>query len=205
MNAQTEARFDAASVYREEQYTDRRVGTIRVLVPTTADGAPDGARPTLYVGQISVMTPMGTLPISFEIEAKTLSEAIGKFGDAARIAMDDAMRELQQLRREAASASGRKQIHHLPPGRVFAVEAAKIHVLRSDHAAPQRIKVVIVVHIRRELQAADLRKSGLPRLSAGGRIFDFQAELQRFRVNGNGELRAQFRLRQRERNLNGSR
>ncbi len=104
MNAQTEARFDAASVYREEQYTDRRVGTIRVLVPTTADGAPDAARPPLYVGQISVMTPMGTLPISFEIEAKTLSEAIGKFGEGARVAMDDAMRELQQLRREAASS-----------------------------------------------------------------------------------------------------
>jgi hypothetical protein len=104
MNAPTEARFDATSVYREEMYTDRRVGTIRVLVPVHADGTADAARPTLYVGQISVMTPMGTLPISFEIEGATLAEAIAKFADGARIAMDDAMRELQQLRREAASS-----------------------------------------------------------------------------------------------------
>ena len=104
MNASTEARFDAASLYREEMYTDRRVGTIRVLVPVRADGAADPARTTLYVGQISVMTPMGTLPISFELEGATLAEAIAKFADAARTAMDDAMRELQQLRREAASS-----------------------------------------------------------------------------------------------------
>ncbi len=104
MNAQSEARFDATSVYREEMYTDRRVGTIRVLVPVQADGTADPARATLYVGQISVMTPMGTLPISFEIEGKTLAEAIAKFADGARVAMEDAMRELQQLRREAASS-----------------------------------------------------------------------------------------------------
>ena len=104
MNAQTEARFDAASVYREEMYTDRRVGTTRALVPVKADGSTDASRTTLYVGQISLMTPMGTLPISFELEGATLAEAIAKFGDGARVAMEDAMRELQQLRREQASS-----------------------------------------------------------------------------------------------------
>jgi hypothetical protein len=104
MNATTEARFDAASLYREEVYTDRRVGTVRVLVPVKSDGAADTARATLYVGQISVMTPMGTLPISFEIAGATLAEAIDKFGESARVAMDETMRELQQLRRESASS-----------------------------------------------------------------------------------------------------
>jgi hypothetical protein len=104
MNATTEARFDAASLYREEVVTDRRVGTIRMLVPVTTTAAADPTRPTLYVGQISVMTPMGTLPISFEIDARTLAEAIEKFTDGARVAMDETMRELQQMRREAASS-----------------------------------------------------------------------------------------------------
>src|SRR5882724_5900314 len=104
MNATTEARFDAASLYREEVVTDRRVGTIRMLVPVTTTAAADPTRPTLYVGQISVMTPMGTLPISFEIDARTLAEAIDKFTDGARVAMDETMRELQQMRREAASS-----------------------------------------------------------------------------------------------------
>ena len=104
MNAQTEARFDAASVYREEMYTDRRVGTIRALVPVLADGNPDPSRPTLYVGQISVMTPMGTLPISFELPGKTLAEALETFAEGARAAVDETMTELQQMRREAASS-----------------------------------------------------------------------------------------------------
>lgn len=103
MNATTEARFDAANLYREDSYTDRRVGQLRVLTPVRADGTPDTARPTIYVGQISVMTPMGTLPISFEVDAPDLAQAIDRFGDAAKVAMDETMRELQQMRREAAS------------------------------------------------------------------------------------------------------
>jgi len=104
MNAPTEARFDAASLYREEVYTDRRVGTIRQLTPIKTDGTADAARATLFVGQISVMTPMGTLPISYEIPAATLAEAIEKFPEGARAAMEDTMRELAQLRRESASS-----------------------------------------------------------------------------------------------------
>lgn len=104
MNATTEARFDAENVYREDTYTDRRVGTIRVLTPMKTDGTPDPAKPSLYVGQISVMTPMGTLPISYEIDAQNLAEAIEKFADGAKKAMDETMRELAQMRREAASS-----------------------------------------------------------------------------------------------------
>lgn len=104
MNAQTEAKFDAENVYREDVYTDRRVGTIRVLTPVKTDGTPDPAKQALYVGQISVMTPMGTLPISYEIDATNLAEAIERFGDGAKKAMEETMRELQQMRREAASS-----------------------------------------------------------------------------------------------------
>jgi hypothetical protein len=115
MNASTEARFDAANLYREEVYTDRHVGSLRVLIPTKTDGSADPARGTLYVGQISVMTPMGTLPISFEVPGATLAEAIEKFGDAARVAMDDTMRELQQLRREQASSIVLPEPGAMPP------------------------------------------------------------------------------------------
>jgi hypothetical protein len=104
MNAPTEARFDPNQLYREDAYTDRRVGTLRVLVPLLPSGEADTSRSTLYMGQISVMTPMGTLPISFEIEgAQTLADAIEGFATGAQQAMDDTMRELQQMRRESAS------------------------------------------------------------------------------------------------------
>ncbi len=104
MNATADARFDTANLYREEAYTDRRVGTVRVLVPVKTDGSADTARATLYVGQISVMTPMGTLPISFELPGATLAAALDEFAEAARAAVDEAMTELQQMRREAASS-----------------------------------------------------------------------------------------------------
>jgi hypothetical protein len=116
MNATTEARFDAANLYREDSYTDRRVGQIRVLTPVQTDGTPDTARPTLFVGQISVMTPMGTLPISFEIDAPDLAQALERFADGAKVAMDETMRELQQLRREAASQIVIPEVGAVPAG-----------------------------------------------------------------------------------------
>jgi hypothetical protein len=49
------------------------------------------------------MTPMGAVPISFELDAATLNAAIEKFGAAAESAVQQTMRELQELRREQAS------------------------------------------------------------------------------------------------------
>ena len=93
------ATMDAKNIYREETFTDRRVGTIRRLTPVAADGGPDGTRPVIFVGQAQVMTPMGALPISFELESPTLDGAIAKFGEAAEQAVQQTMRELQELRR----------------------------------------------------------------------------------------------------------
>ena len=45
-----QATMDATQVYREEIFTDRKVGTIRRMIPVTADGATDAARPVLFVG-----------------------------------------------------------------------------------------------------------------------------------------------------------
>ena len=59
---------------------------------------------SLFVGQAQVMTPMGAVPISFELEAATLSAAIAKFGEAAEQAVQQTMRELQEMRREQASS-----------------------------------------------------------------------------------------------------
>jgi hypothetical protein len=95
--------MDGNSLYREEIYTDRKVGTIRVMTPVGDDGATDIERPVVYTGQTQIMTPMGTLPIAFEIEANSLSEAIAKFGEGAKQAIEQTMEELKELRRQAAS------------------------------------------------------------------------------------------------------
>ena len=99
-----EPHMSADALYREDVFTDQRVGTVRRLVPVRADGSDDPSRPQVFIGQATVMTPMGSLPLSFELPAKTLSEAVAQFGPAAQHAIEDAARELQEMRRQAASS-----------------------------------------------------------------------------------------------------
>ena len=99
-----EPQMNAAALYREDVFTDQRVGTVRRLTPVKSDGSDDPSRPLLFVGQATVMTPMGSLPLSFELDAKNLADAIAAFGPAAQQAIEDTARELQELRRQAASS-----------------------------------------------------------------------------------------------------
>ena len=84
----TELNLDLAGMFLEETFTDRRVGTMRRLTPVKSDGTPDSARKIIYVGETQVMTPMGALPIAFEIDAASLDEAAGKFGSLAKTAIE---------------------------------------------------------------------------------------------------------------------
>ena len=97
-------KVDPKALYLEEVFTDRRVGTIRRLTPVNGEGARDQSRPVLYVGETQVLTPAGALPIGFEIGAGSLEEAAQKFGDLAREAIERTVKELQELRRQAASS-----------------------------------------------------------------------------------------------------
>jgi hypothetical protein len=99
-----DAQMDASDLYREEIVTDRRVGTIRVMTPITDHGATDPGRPVLYLGEAQIMTTVGALPLAFEIPGASLAQAVAGYGEAARDAMDKAMRELQDMRRQAASS-----------------------------------------------------------------------------------------------------
>jgi hypothetical protein len=99
-----EPNMDANDLYREDIYSDRKVGTIRVLTPVKSDGSPDPARATSFVGQAQIMTPAGALPLSFEIDAKNLAGACAGFADAAKVAFEETMKELQELRRQQASS-----------------------------------------------------------------------------------------------------
>lgn len=96
--------MDPKALYREEVYTDRKVGTLRVMAPITAEGQEDPERPTLYLGQAQIMTPSGALPITFDIEASTLSEAVAKFSEGAQHALEDTIKEFEQMRRDEASS-----------------------------------------------------------------------------------------------------
>ena len=96
--------MDPATLYLEEVFTDRRVGTIRRMTPVKGDGARDPAREIVYVGETQVMSTVGALPIVFEIDATSLEDAASKFGPLAKDAIEKTVRELQDLRRQAASS-----------------------------------------------------------------------------------------------------
>lgn len=99
-----EPAMDARMLYREEIYTDRKMGTLRVLVPVRTDGSDDEERDVVFTGEAQLMTNMGPLPITFEIPAQTLDEAVQRYGEASKAGVEQAMRELQEMRRQASSS-----------------------------------------------------------------------------------------------------
>jgi hypothetical protein len=99
-----EPTMDGSSLYREEVFTDRKVGTIRVLTPVQANGSPDLGRNVVYVGEAQLLTTVGALPLSFDIGARSLDDAVAKYAEAAKEAFERAVQELQDLRRQASSS-----------------------------------------------------------------------------------------------------
>lgn len=94
---------DRDALYREDIFTDRKAGTIRRLTPVTAEGMADATRPVLYSGQTQLLTPGGVLPLSFDIEAHSLTEAAAAFPAAVHVALEQAIEEAREYRREASS------------------------------------------------------------------------------------------------------
>lgn len=56
---EADAQMELTNLYREEIYTDRKIGVIRCLVPVLADGNKDESRPVIYTGEAQIMTQMG--------------------------------------------------------------------------------------------------------------------------------------------------
>jgi NCAIR mutase (PurE)-related protein len=99
-----ELKMDPANLYREEIFTDRKIGTIRVMTPVRKDSSVDTGRKVIYVGETQLMTPVGALPLAFEIEADSLGQAAEKFAGFAAVAVERAVKELQELRRQQSSS-----------------------------------------------------------------------------------------------------
>ncbi len=99
-----EPKMDVASMFREEIFTDRKAGIIRVLVPVKSDGSADSTRKTVYMGEAQMYTSMGALPLSFELSGNSLAEAVAAYAPAAKLAVEQAVREIEEMRRQASSS-----------------------------------------------------------------------------------------------------
>ena len=98
-----EIAVDAANLYREEIFTDLKVATIRRLVPIRPDGSEDPARPVMYVGQTTLLSQAGPVPVQCPIEAASLEEAMNAFPTAVNQAVERMVEEARELQRQEAS------------------------------------------------------------------------------------------------------
>jgi hypothetical protein len=105
-----------SDLHREDVFTDSRVATIRRLTPVKADGADDPSRPVVFIGSTQIMSQMGPLPVSAEIDAKDLAEALAKFPDAIHEALDRMVAEAREMQRREASRLVVPGPGTIPPG-----------------------------------------------------------------------------------------
>ena len=103
MDKQQSTEMDPNGLFREENFTDQKMGNIRKLVPVKADGSDDPDREVSFFGAAQVMTPMGALPLNFKLDGTTIGEAASDFAGKAQIAVEEAGKELEKMRREQAS------------------------------------------------------------------------------------------------------
>lgn len=102
-NPASDLNMDANALYREEVFSDQRVGSMRRLTPVDANGNDDPTRDVIYVGQAQLTTAMGNLPIAFEIQADSIGAAAEGFAAAAEEAIESTAREIEEMRRQQAS------------------------------------------------------------------------------------------------------
>ena len=95
--------IDRSNLYLEESFTDLKSGTIKRLVPVRPDGSQDNSRKTVFVGNTSILTPNGPLPVQNVINAKELQQAIKKFPEAMHAAMDRLMEEVKKYQEQEKS------------------------------------------------------------------------------------------------------
>ena len=94
---------DTENLYREESVTDLRAATIRQLVPIRVDGSDDETRSRRFIGDTTLMTQMGPIPVQFPLEAETLEKAFELFPDGIQSAIERLNERAKELAREEAS------------------------------------------------------------------------------------------------------
>ena len=94
-----ELKLDLTNLYREEHFTDLRVGSIKQLTPVAADGSRDLSRPVVFIGETQLMS----LPVQTRIEAENLAAAMEAFPAAIKVAVEAMVEEVKELQRQEMS------------------------------------------------------------------------------------------------------
>ena len=93
-----------------------RVASIRRMIPIKADGTTDDSRSVMYIASTQIMSQMGPLPVSAQIEAASLQEALNQFPQAIQQAVERMVEEAKEHQRQEASRIVVPGQGGMPPG-----------------------------------------------------------------------------------------
>lgn len=113
----TELKIDRNNLYKEETFTDLKVGMIKRMTPVKSDGSVDKTRKSVFVAQTSLMTSGGPLPLQAVIQAKELQQAIKKFPEAVKAAMDRLAEEAKKYQEQEHDRIEKPESRIIVPGR----------------------------------------------------------------------------------------
>ncbi|OUU78508.1 MAG: hypothetical protein CBC38_07305 [Gammaproteobacteria bacterium TMED78] len=99
-----EINIESDNLYEQATYTDRKMGSILKLIPVHKDGSRDDSRKIIFIGQTQLLTPAGALPINFQIPDNSLESSVEQFGQYANKALEEAMKKLEEMRKESESS-----------------------------------------------------------------------------------------------------
>lgn len=99
----SEIKLDDTNLYKEEVFTDLRVGSLKQLTPVTKEGDRDLSRPIVFIGETQLMSQVGPLPVQTQIEAENLQAAIGRFPVAIQAAVETMIEEVKEHQRKEMS------------------------------------------------------------------------------------------------------
>ena len=92
-----------SNLYLEESFTDLEVASIQRLTPVKPNGIKDKNRKPIFVGHTQLMTPQGPLPIQSLLEAKNLKEAMEKYPNTMRTAMEKMLEKVKKMQHKEES------------------------------------------------------------------------------------------------------
>ena len=96
-----------------------KAATIRKMVPIKIDGSADENRSIKFIGDTTLMTQMGPIPVQFPIEADSLEAAFGLFPEGIKAAVEKLNDRAKEMAREEASrivVPGQQTPQNMPPG-----------------------------------------------------------------------------------------
>ncbi len=92
--------MDQQNLYREENYTDLKAGSIRRLIPVQPDGNADQARTEIFIGTTQLMTNEGPLPVQARLMANSLAEALSVFPESMRQATLEMIEQFEKMQQK---------------------------------------------------------------------------------------------------------